>query len=54
MAVTVDEVTADVDAPAERREAEPPRPAAPPPSELRRQREQIVRTTQRTLRVRAD
>jgi hypothetical protein len=55
MALAIDELSADVEAPAERREPEaPPRPASPPPSELRRQGEQIVRATHRALRVRAD
>jgi hypothetical protein len=55
MAVTIDEVTADV-APAEtstraepRGERQPPRP-----SELRRHREQIERLQQRADRVKAD
>lgn len=55
MALTIDEVTAEVETPPERREPEPARrPALPTPSELRRQREQIVRLHDRARRVCAD
>ena len=55
MGLTIDEITAEVDTPPERREPEPPaRPSTATPSALRQQREQIARMQERARRVCAD
>jgi hypothetical protein len=56
MAVTIDEVSAEVSAPESRGQAAPAGSSQQPPSpsEMRRQREQLERMQQRACRIAAD